>query len=726
MKEYRYLFDKNIEINYTQNDTSINYKDNTNTNITSINPSIKNHKNLNYFFPSYNTRQFKEEKSSSLINKFLNKKESSKVNSKYSTCYNYYQKKNYSKYLNYNLGFNGKKENTNLNQKNITFDDYGEYNKLNTKELIEITRKRKEIIEQKKSKEEEKKKSLENNLERLNIILNDNLDNYLDKNKKYCDEGVQTSLININQLDNKKEDQISTIIFTDKSALINQEITFLSIKLNNNEEINNYNNNEISKEYKNTDNNDFVNIECGNKETINEIEKKDVKEKNKNINNNKGKKEENSEKKDNNLKEDLEFTIINNSQTSPNEDNEENNYMTNGPETFQIELNDQKKEDKNNNNNNDEDNNFIISNNNTKKPPKFFNDSLEDTKEINIKNDKNKSNTLTNSDENELTEIEEYDQNMVFLQNQSKTMSSHFDKINNKNSIEKDENKNSKNNNNILIEDISNNKSIEKVSFENKDSLNDSSSSLSNKENDEQNNDIQIKRRNNNSFQKNKVNLKLRNINESNCLKSKLYIKNSLTNNDRYQNKEEKNKNYNLLKLKASDLKSNSQKKLIFMQPIQNLDSISKDYIYKPNIKNKIQNIKVFSKKKLNITTNENSKINISGIPICPHPNKDNKKNIKENSIINNDNNITKNLNLKNNININNNKKNYLITPRCLKKKRQLNNYAEYYKLKISMSKDITNININDNNINNNEYNYNKNFRSLGHQKSYEKWKNKK
>ena len=42
------------------------------------------------------------------------------------------------------------------------------------------------------------------------------------------------------------------------------------------------------------------------------------------------------------------------------------------------------------------------------------------------------------------------------------------------------------------------------------------------------------------------------------------------------------------------------------------------------------------------------------------------------------------------------------------------------------MSKDITNININDNNINNNEYNYNKNFRSLGHQKSYEKWKNKK
>ena len=284
MKEYRYLFDKNIEINYTQNDTSINYKDNTNTNITSINPSIKNHKNLNYFFPSYNTRQFKEEKSSSLINKFLNKKESSKVNSKYSTCYNYYQKKNYSKYLNYNLGFNGKKENTNLNQKNITFDDYGEYNKLNTKELIEITRKRKEIIEQKKSKEEEKKKSLENNLERLNIILNDNLDNYLDKNKKYCDEGVQTSLININQLDNKKEDQISTIIFTDKSALINQEITFLSIKLNNNEEINNYNNNEISKEYKNTDNNDFVNIECGNKETINEIEKKDVKEKNKNKN----------------------------------------------------------------------------------------------------------------------------------------------------------------------------------------------------------------------------------------------------------------------------------------------------------------------------------------------------------------------------------------------------------------------------------------------------------
>ena len=42
MKDYRYSFDKNIEINYTQNNTSINYKNNNN--IGSINPSIKKKK----------------------------------------------------------------------------------------------------------------------------------------------------------------------------------------------------------------------------------------------------------------------------------------------------------------------------------------------------------------------------------------------------------------------------------------------------------------------------------------------------------------------------------------------------------------------------------------------------------------------------------------------------------------------------------------------------------
>ena len=81
MKDYRYSLDKNIEINYTQNYTSMNYKNNSN--IASINPSINNKKEL-INFPSYNTRQFKEEKNSNKLKK---------LNSKYSTCYNYYPRK---------------------------------------------------------------------------------------------------------------------------------------------------------------------------------------------------------------------------------------------------------------------------------------------------------------------------------------------------------------------------------------------------------------------------------------------------------------------------------------------------------------------------------------------------------------------------------------------------------------------------------------------------------
>ena len=59
--------------------------------------------------------------------------------------------------------------------------------------------------------------------------------------------------------------------------------------------------------------------------------------------------------------------------------------------------------------------------------------------------------------------------------------------------------------------------------------------------------------------------------------------------------------------------------------------------------------------------------------------------------------------------------------------KRHINNYAEYYKLKISMSKDISNINSkNVNNNMNNNNDYNKNYRSLGHQKSNDNLRKKK
>ena len=56
----------------------------------------------------------------------------------------------------------------------------------------------------------------------------------------------------------------------------------------------------------------------------------------------------------------------------------------------------------------------------------------------------------------------------------------------------------------------------------------------------------------------------------------------------------------------------------------------------------------------------------------------------------------------------NSNGNNYLITPRCFKKKRQLNNYSEYYKLKMSMNK----CDKSENNA--------KNYKSLGHKKSTE------
>ena len=161
MKDYKYLFDKNIEINLTANDNSINCNDKTN--ITSINHNSKKSYNYNLLLPSYNPRQNKDEKSNSLINKFLNQKEDffkeknesnenkiSKLNSKYSTCNNYYPRKNYNKFLNSHQQVNSSIiNNINIFQQNTTFEGSGGYNKLNTRDLIEITKRRKEIIEQK-------------------------------------------------------------------------------------------------------------------------------------------------------------------------------------------------------------------------------------------------------------------------------------------------------------------------------------------------------------------------------------------------------------------------------------------------------------------------------------------------------------------------------------------------------------------------------------------------
>ena len=782
MKDFKYLFDKNIEINLTGNDNSINYKDNTN--ITSINRNDKNSNNFNMLLPSYNPRHYKDEKSSSLINKFLNKKEE-------------------------------------------FFEEHNEYNdnkisKINSKyrDLIEITKKRKEIIEQKKLKEEQKKRIIEtnlNNLENLDIVVNKNSNNSPLGDKNYCDEGVQTSLININYQDNetnnKKDEPLSTIIFTDKSALINQEITFLSIQysLKNTE-----NNIEDSKEYKNTEN-DFVNIECDNKESIhkdkdiinnivnkkvnnmsinnktkkenvninkitnNKIENEDKNNTNKdsinNINNKIQKKEDkdndkinnnediviNSENKNND--QDIEFTIINNTSTTPpKNEKEEDNYMTNGLETFQIESNTiVETKDNNIDNNNIDSNNFTITNNNIlqnkKEENKILKDSLEDSNDNNCKlidNIIKSQKSLSNSDENELTEVEEFDQNIIFLQNESKTMSSHFEKLNKNKKCQEENNTNNKDN--ILIEDkdIFSNKSnnlnssednvgnySKTLDIEKNDSL-DRSNSISSKNkniNDNKNNNVynthddkcsykenvfRSKGKKNNSLNKYNDYPTLRNMKENNSLKTKIFNNNNnYTNNNRYNNKiqnfEEKDNTecFDLLKLKTSDLKLNNQEEKIIIKPLKkssdNNNNIKPSNSACNNTKNNFQNIKFSSHKKLNSNiNNNNNKNNISGIPIRPYQAKKN----------NNTNNLEINNNINNVILKNNNIKNYLITPRCIKKKRQLNNYAEYYKLKMSMCKDDYNNFTNNNNNNyintNNENNHYKNYKSLGHKKSTE------
>jgi hypothetical protein len=476
----------------------------------------------------------------------------------------------------------------------------------------------------------------------------------------------------------------------------------------------------------------------------------------------------------NNNEQDIEFTIIDNNSTSPpKNENDEENYMTNGPDAFQIEFNSSIKDSKHNNcdNNNIDSNTFTLVNNlqNKKEENKSLKDSLEDSNDNNFKATDNlikSQKSLSNSEENELTEVEEFDQNIILLQNESKTMSSHFEKLK-KNKEGQEENINS-NKDNILIEDkdIFNNNENNKlnssednmgnysktIDIEKMDSLNNNNSLSSNN-----NNNLSDNKDNSNNIyntQDNKCNYKenifrskgkikdslnkyndyptLRNIKDNNSLKAKIY-NNNYTNNNRYNNKnhnlEEKDNNecLNLLKLKTSDLKLNNQDEKIIMKPLKessdnsnNSNNCNNSNI-KPSIsacnkiKKNFQNIKLSSHKKFNSninTNNNNNKNNISGIPIRPRQGTKNS----------NANNLDINNNINNVILKNNNINNYLITPRCIKKKRQLNNYAEYYKLKMSMVKDDYNNFTNNNNYinNNNENNSYKNYKCLGHKKSTE------
>ena len=135
----------------------------------------------------------------------------------FKTNNNYYNKKDYSKYLNIrqsndstccdskykffsknqsNKESNNPNLNSNLKENNI-------YNKLKINELIEITKKRKKLIEEKKRLEELKKLKISLEEEKLLKFINidDNNNNNINKN---CDDGVQTSLtIKKNKYENK-------------------------------------------------------------------------------------------------------------------------------------------------------------------------------------------------------------------------------------------------------------------------------------------------------------------------------------------------------------------------------------------------------------------------------------------------------------------------------------------------------------------------------------------
>ena len=140
----------------------------------------------------------------------------------FKTSNNYYNKKDYTKYLNipqsndstccdskykfYSKNHSNKENiitnlNSNLKENNI-------YNKLKINELIEITQKRKKLIEEKKRLEEIKKLKISLEEEKLLNIINIDDNNMNININKNCDNGVQTSLIiSKNKIENNNENK---------------------------------------------------------------------------------------------------------------------------------------------------------------------------------------------------------------------------------------------------------------------------------------------------------------------------------------------------------------------------------------------------------------------------------------------------------------------------------------------------------------------------------------
>ena len=510
------------------------------------------------------------------------------------TSNNYYKKRDYKKFLNAvqsvncsttvsNSGIGRNISNFRISEPNRNIyknlnsyidEEKNLYNKLNTKDLIEMTQRRKKIIEEKKLQEERKKQMMLQEEEQLkeNIIINNNFENF-ENNKNFCDEGVQTSL---------------------------------KMVKNNNEKKN-------LKESKNNTEIDLVNIGSESTENINNdlnlsTMKKSI---------------------------DMQFNVINNntllSNTNKNYDEEKFNLEINSNKNLKKSIDEEKK---------------------------FINKNILSDNEIYI--DNNSNNISSNKDDNEMTQVQEFDQKNINFQNESKIIFSEYEKsLEKNNEIKKDLDSENSSLSDYYIE-LNN----EKISYKNRYGL------INNLTNDQENLNFDNKI-GNNLLTENNINSKKININFYNDFNS------ALNNNINSKINSCKNNNFESI--------SQNKKNFISLNP-NNINNrrYSSNMMILPDKDICAQNEHRKSTSLNKIIYNSNIDITKKGV------------NVEKNII------SDKNINSHRN-NIGREKSNFRfksskLIHKKMKKKRQLNNYADYYKLKISSNKEeksFNKININ-------------------------------
>ena len=511
----------------------------------------------------------------------------------FKTSSNYYRKKNYKKYLNIpqspsgsiyvdsnnNSYFRKNSYNkTNYNKNlNSNFEDKKIYNKLNIKELIEITQKRKKIIEEKKKESQMKKQMILKEEEKFSNIITGsefNIENKYNENK--CEEGVQTSM---KIKEEKKIDQNVQDELNNENRIENNSNN-ININLNLN-----FKNVEKLKESKNTDF-DLVNIGEETEENIN------IENSNKNM-----------------PDVDLKFDIVNNETIVPNKQSNE------VEDTISFER--------------------------TNKFNEYKGQNIND-KQYNNNDDENVSKTSSVKD-NEMTEVEEYDKNKFDIQNETKSIA--FENFNDSNKYEENIDLN------LQLSKSKNKFSIEKNRYEDIDCKN--SNNLINGNLDS------------NSKEKNSIenNHKLKNYNIS---KSTTKIKNNILQKDNVSARKKLKLNSFNGRLNKNNNKEKNNKTLISTNTKEKNSSLSINNINKNSINS-------------NFKTNGFKRKNSSIIQLKLNDEYTNKNDKKSKMII---------LQKKEN-DLDENKK-----FNKTKKKRQLDNYTEYYKQK-AINKEALNSKIN-------------------------------